>query len=51
MPYGGVPQQRQGPQQSCFDKVKMGAMMGFSIGINYLTLSPYFKIITLQYNF
>lgn len=33
MPYGGVPQQRQGPQQSCFDKVKMGAMMGFSIGM------------------
>ena len=30
MPFGGQP--RQQTQQPCFDKVKMGAMMGFSIG-------------------
>lgn len=31
MPFGGQP--RQQTQQPCFDKVKMGAMMGFSIGM------------------
>ncbi len=32
MPYGGTSQGYRPQQQSCFDKVKTGAMMGFSIG-------------------
>ena len=39
MPVGGVPQGYgngggRGGGQSCFDKVKMGALMGFTIGMS-----------------
>lgn len=33
MPMGGLSQGRQAGGQTCFDKVKMGFMMGFSIGM------------------
>lgn len=32
MPMGGSSSFQQGGQQTCFQKVKMGAMMGFGIG-------------------
>ena len=34
MPIGGTPQgyQKGNVQMTCFDKVKMGCMMGFAIG-------------------
>ena len=35
MPIGGAPQgyQKQNAQMSCFNKVKMGCLMGFCIGM------------------